>query len=110
MLNIENCQEYFNQVKQFAIDNNLLENFEKTMNYLDTYAEGEERGKTRCKLYKDFAPNSFEFVMERRCNIGEYHFWFNGGAIFYSAGENGVSGPQYTVRLDCEKSGWSIHT
>lgn len=110
MLNVEWCADYFEQVKQFAKDNNLEENFNSNIEYLSTYAEHGEIGKTRCRLFKDFAPNSFEFVMELKNKNGEYKRWFNGGLIYFGVNENGVSGPQYSVRLNSEKSGWSIHT
>jgi len=108
----ENCINYLSETRDFAKSVGLLNDLEAQLSYLSGYAcRDEETDRTICNLYPDFAPHSFYFVMElKNEETKEYNRWFNGGLIFFNAGESGVSGPQYTVRLDSSKSGWSIHT
>ena len=108
----EDCIGHLAEAREFAMDLGLLENLEGQLDYLSNYACGEEEtNRTICDLYTDHSPHSFYFVMNiKDKETGEYKRWFNGGLIFFNAGESGVSGPQYTVRLDSSKSGWSIHT
>lgn len=79
------------------------------LTYLGEYAGGVN---TRCVLYKDFAPASFEFVMQRRKDENdEWKFWFNGGLIFHGPHDGWGSGaaPTLAVTLNREH-GWSVHT
>jgi hypothetical protein len=64
---------------------------------------------TRCKLYRDFAPYSFNFVIEIR-EGQQWKRWFNGGLI-YSGPDSPVNGsfPTLTVSID-PYNGWSTHT
>lgn len=114
MIDTSNCQEYFDSVKKFAQDNNLLQEFLDKVEYLNSYAcstgETTNLELTKCMLYKDFAPQSFVFDMYQLTMSGEYKRWFNGGLIFHPAGSSGVSG-EMSVRIgDCSKAAWSIHT
>ncbi len=111
MLEIAN-QDYLAEVKQFAKDTNQIEQLQTKLDYLDTYAEHGDRGVTMCKLFPDFAPYSFQFQMcQMDKETKEYIPWFHGGLIYFGPGENGVSDPQYTVRIgDTSQSGWSVHT
>lgn len=103
---------YLDQVKQFAERTGQLDQLKDKLLYLGRYACNDGR-VTRCNLMKDFAPKSFYFVMDLK-QEGEpdsaFKTWFNGGLIFYDAGDTGVGAPQFSVRLDASKSGWNIHT
>jgi hypothetical protein len=110
MLNTEHCAEYLGEVKVTAEKLGKLDSLNKQLEYLGSYACHTDPENTRCDLFKDFAPLSFEFVMYVKDEAGQYKRWFNGGCIFYNAGESGVGGPQFSCRLDSRESGWSIHT
>ena len=64
--------------------------------------------KTRCNLFKDFAPNSFYFEWQRRVD-GEWKFWMNGGLIFHGNDDGCGGPPTFSVNLE-RTDGWSIHT
>jgi hypothetical protein len=111
MLNTEHCQEYLGEVRAQADKMGMRGSLEKQLEYLATYACHTDLENTRCDLFKDFAPLSFGFTMYVKDEkTGEYKRWFNGGCLFYNAGESGVSGPQFSCRLDSRESGWTIHT
>lgn len=110
MLHIDN-QEHFDKVKAFAKRAGKFDQLKEKLDYLDTYADHENKGLTKCVLGYDFAPYSFSFLMMKRDAAGEYRPWFNGGLIFYDAGDTGVGNPQFSVRIgDVSESGWSINT
>ena len=111
MLKIDD-DKYFEKVKEFAEKNGLLKQLEERLKYLDTYAEHNERGKTKCLLFKDFAPYSFQFVIQKKDKNDNYKYWFNGGLIFHGFHDNSGDGsfPTLTVNLSSQKNGWSIHT
>jgi len=109
------CEEYLAQVRAKADELGLRKDLEDKLDYLATYAcrsrEPEDPTYTRCLLFKDFAPLSFEFVMEVKEEDGSYKRWFNGGCIFFGSGDVGFGAPQFSVRVgDDLKAGWSIHT
>lgn len=110
MLHIEN-QEHYDKVVDFAKSTGRMENLQKQLDYLNTYADHENEGLTRCILSYDFAPYSFSFLMTRKNKDGEYRPWFNGGLIFHGSHDGGGSGsaPTYSVCLS-PTDGWSIHT
>lgn len=103
MLKIK-CEEYFNQVRTWATEHGCIDKFADRLDYLATYGGPD----TTCYLYRDFAPNSFEFVVEK-----DGKRWFNGGLIYSGPGQplNG-SFPAFTVSLgpSGREHGWSIHT
>jgi len=109
MLVIENM-EHFKNVVRFAKKTNQLDSLKSKLLYLHTYAEHGDKGKTRCVLYKDFAPQSFAFTMTIRKDDG-YEHWFHGGFIYHGTHDNGGDGgaPTFSVNLTPE-FGWSIHT
>jgi len=87
-------EEHYNAVVAFAEAEGIGDKLREVLDYLDGYANHDAREKgepdaTICKLFPDFAPQSFSFVMEKGGR-----FWFNGGAIFY-----GASDPR-----------WGVHT
>lgn len=118
MVDVTACEEHFRNVTRFAAERGLQEKFAGRIEYLATYAnrpgclydklEGKD---TRCRLFKDFAPYSFGFVMEcREAPDQPWQRWFSGGLIFHDAGSSGVTG-ECSVRLgDCSKADWGIHT
>lgn len=105
-------RDYFEQVKDFAEQTGQWDQLKEKLDYLNTYADHERKGLTKCVLYKDFAPYSFEFCMLRKdMETGEYRRWFNGGLIYHGDHDNGGDGsaPTFSVNLN-PVSGWSIHT
>jgi hypothetical protein len=102
-LKIEN-EEHLASVRTFADKIGLRDQLEEQLKYLDGF--GGDRDRSRCRLFKDFAPYSFEFLIERRSPEGEYHRWINGGLIF-NAGDG--SFPTLSVSLS-PTTGWSVHT
>ncbi|KKM89345.1 hypothetical protein LCGC14_1249640 [marine sediment metagenome] len=110
MLKIEN-QKHFDSVKSFAESTGRMKQLQEKLDYLDTYADHENKGLTQCVLGYDFAPYSFSFLMMKKDAAGEYQYWFNGGLIYFSSGDSGVGLPQLSVRIgDTSKSGWDVHT
>lgn len=92
MLEVQN-QKHFDDVKAFADRMIKSIQLQEKLDYLDTYADPENKGLTKCILGYDFAPYSFAFSMLKRDDEGAYKFWFNGGLIFDSSLNN-----------------WSVHT
>lgn len=87
----------------FAERRGILEKFLNRIKYLNGYAGERSKG---CCLFSDFSPFSFEFLVLD----SEGNDWFNGGLVYFGAGESGVSGPQYSVRIGDTSEDWSIHT
>ncbi len=105
---IIHCQERFDKVMAFAIDNGCVLKFAERLDYLAQYG-GDNAGKNVCHLHADFAPNSFEFLMMRE----DGSRWFNGGLIYSGPGQPlDGSAPAFTVSLDRDQSkhSWSVHT
>ena len=107
------------KTKAFAAQVGALEVLEKRLAFLGTYGQSDSTNprETRCRLFPDFAPFSFSFLMETRpAGEVEYRRWFNGGLIYSGLGvpANG-SFPSLTVSSDeDERAGrghsWGIHT
>jgi hypothetical protein len=76
------------------------------LEYLEKYGGD----KMRVKLFKDFAPYSFGFVIEQKAGEGWQHL-FTGGLIFHGPHDGLGSGaaPSFSVAL-AATIGWSIHT
>lgn len=110
MLDIQN-QEHFDKVKAFAESTGRWEQLKEKLDYLDTYADHEREGLTKCVLGYDWAPYSFRFCMMTKDEAGEFKYWFNGGLIFHGSHDNGGGGgaPTFSVCLN-PTDGWSIHT
>ena len=78
-------------------------NLEDNLQYLDRLARD---GRT-VKLFSDFAPQSFYFVIETQ----EGHQWMNGGVIFHGDHDGYGSGEAPTFSCCLEPTdGWQIHT
>lgn len=112
------CVDDLQQALKFAEQRNLLEQLLERLKYLDTYANrhgcsyDQTTGKnTRCRLYKDFAPYSFAFFMDRRESVdADWQTWFNGGLIYHGQGDSGVGAPTLSVRIGDSSEGWFVHT
>lgn len=113
MLNVK-CEEQLEKARKFA-DSWGAEwraQLEDRLEYLDTYAEHGNRGRSRCDLYSDFAPHSFYFCLHVRDDkSGEYKMWFNGGLILHADHDRGGDGglPTFSVNIG-GRYGWAIHT
>jgi len=116
MLNTNEITEYLAEVRQFAEVVGKSDELREKLDYLRTYACTDENDvmdetKTRCNLYKDFAPYSFYFVMHRLLVDGTYSQWFNGGLIFHGTHDGGGDGGMPTLSVSLTpQDGWSIHT
>ena len=102
---------YLDEIKTFARQVGLAEQLDERLDYLDTYAEHGDHGKTRCLLCRDFAPYSCSFVMEVLGDDGQYRRWFNGGLIFHGPHDNGGDGSYPTLSVTLNPvHGWQVHT
>ncbi len=109
MLVIE-CQEYADEVRAAAKKMGVEKDLEEQLEYLGGYACHGDPQATRCRLFKDFAPLSFGFVMERRKD-GAYVHWFDGGLVYEGPGVPADgSFPSLTVNIGEPKHGWLVHT
>jgi hypothetical protein len=105
MLKIRN-QEYFDSVVKFAEDNGLKAELQEQLDYLANY--GGTPDYTECVLFRDFAPQSFQFELLRK---GQH--WMSGGLIFHGPHDNGGDGgmPTLSVSLNPDtKPHWQVHT
>ncbi len=107
MLVIEN-KEHFETVKAFAEETGQMEQLQGKLDYLAEF--GGEPKNVRCLLFRDFAPHSFEFMLQKHVN-GEWKRWFNGGLIYHGSHDRGGDGgaPTFSVNLTPQQ-GWTIHT
>lgn len=87
---------------------------------------GNTAARNLLRLYKDFAPYSFEFILfrvpEDGCRHvrltngdliyagGELHRIYNGGIIYYAGSESGVSGQFSVTTSGRTDSRWEVHT
>ena len=107
-------QKHFDEVVNFAKKANLYDtesnsSLKRRLDYLENY--GGDPNTVRARLFKDWAPYSFAFVLEKRNAAGDWTTWFNGGVIFHGThdGHGNGSAPTYAVTLE-PTTGWSIHT
>jgi hypothetical protein len=97
--------DYTLEVLKWAAENNCAQALTDKFEYLAQYGTGE----CIAEIYRDFAPNSFVFLMKR----ADGTVWFHGGLIYSGPGQPlDGSAPALTVSLD--KTGhehrWSVHT
>lgn len=112
MLVIED-RAYFDEVVAFAKRAELYESeangaLKAKLDYLERYGRDPER--TRVRLFRDSAPYSFGFVIEKK--VGEeWHHLFTGGLLFHGShdGHGSGSGPTFALTIT-PTTGWSIHT
>lgn len=97
--------EHLAEVLEFALEHDCAAKLLERLDYLAKYHEGENT----CDVYKDWAPNSFAFVVNRPDGSA----WFNGGLI-YSGPRQPLDGsfPALTVGIGVDRSqhSWSVHT
>lgn len=104
---IDKTNGKLDQVKEFAAKIDMSTQLQEQLDYLANYSARE----TRCLLFTDFAPHSFQFTMEVKNGEGEWEHWFFGGLIFHGPhdGHGSGSAPTYSVTLT-PTTGWSVHT
>lgn len=134
---LSQCDEHLAAVQGWADQHGLRPALDESLDYLATYASGEGRrftgdNQTICKLFSDFAPQSFGFAMYAPVLPGDgttpgrhddlvhdgklYRYWFNGGLIYHGPEAPGDgSAPSLSVDLDWCVGGnhaprWSVHT
>jgi hypothetical protein len=80
------------------------------LDYLEKYG-GENNASFRTRLFRDSAPASFYFVIEKKNDTGAWTRLFEGGLLYHGAhdGFGSGSGPTFAVTLT-STDGWSIHT
>ena len=92
------------QIKSYATEHDLLENFNQTFSRSESYAN---KGYD-VTLYSDFAPLSMEFSIYDTERMILY-----GGFIFHGSHDGFGNGgtPTFSVCIDQDnKPGWRIHT
>jgi hypothetical protein len=135
------AHQRFAEAILYALQAGLLDQFLGQLQYLSGYANGagcsqdrQQGFNTRCILYRDFAPLSFTFVMQRlkrpaaqgvRTHLmmtpaehvayctedRNWNHWFNGGLIYQGPSQPADgSAPSLTVSIDPTKHGWFVHT
>jgi hypothetical protein len=105
------CPEHLEAVRAFAdrLGPAAREDLEERLGYLANYGGA---GRTVCRLVKDFAPQSFRFVMSRVPPDGGPPLpWFDGGLIYHGPGSSGGAFPTLAVDVgDDPRPHWSVHT
>ena len=103
---VDETNGFLQEVRDFADSIQMRDQLEKQLAYLESFGTRE----TRCRLHKDWAPQSFGFVLEIRQN-GEWKHWLTGGLLFHRAHDRGGDGgpPTFSVSLT-PSTGWQIHT
>jgi hypothetical protein len=111
MLDATEVEGRLAEARAFADRIGMREQLEEPLRYLDEYAEHGDRGRTCCRLYPDFAPYSFGFLMQARSTGGVFRNWFNGALLFHGPHDGGGNGgaPTYSVCLR-PTDGWTVHT
>lgn len=92
------------EIKAFATEHDLLENFNNTFSRLESYSA---KGYI-VTLFSDFAPLSMEFSITDNGRQILY-----GGFIYHSQDDHFGNGgaPTFSVCIDPDdKTGWRIHT
>ena len=105
----KSCRGYFDDVVQFAFKRGLLDSDSHSSLFSALRSLAVPREK-RVLLMRDFAPYSFSFQTYRLVG-GEWRDSYNGGLIYYGAGDTGVDAPNFSVRIGPDlPEGWSINT
>lgn len=97
--------DYFQAVAAFAAEHGKADNLQENLDRL-----GNLGSDGRVRLFSDFSPQSFYFVIEFERD-GEWKRWISGGLIFHGRHDRGGDGgaPTFSVCLT-PTDGWSIHT
>ena len=110
MLDTTRVTEQLAKARAFAKEHGLSDQLEGQLRYLDRYAEEEnDRGRTRCNLFVDFAPWAFTFQLEMRQMDGTHRSFLHGGLIYHGPGQGAGAAPEYSVSL-VPQVGWAVHT
>ena len=113
----EDCA-YAWKVFRFARANGLWKQLRGQLEYLRDYATGEgalyDKAKgcnTRCVLFPDFAPHSFNIWMQKRePGDSDWRHFFRGGLIYQGPTSPANGGaPSFTVSL-VKGTGWFVNT
>lgn len=102
-LDFEGSEEHMAKTLEFAEKRGITDKFLEKLEYLNNFRPDIVE---KVRLFYDWAPNSFGFVMWLKS--GES--WLNGGMIYHGPGDSGVGAPTYSVRIGELDEGWSIHT
>jgi len=108
----EEAKDHFEEVRVWAVKNGLAGRFDEGLCRLHLYGcDWLDQERCRVTLYKDFAPQSFQFSIEFRQADGSYRQSLNGGFIFHGPHDGFGSGsaPSFAVSLD-KSVGWQMHT
>jgi hypothetical protein len=105
MLEVQD-QEYLAEVRAFADKIGKRDDLERSLERLGGYRDV----PVRCRLFRDFAPYSFGFVVEF-LRGDKWVFGYNGGLIYHGAHDRGGDGgaPTFSVNL-VPADGWRVHT
>ncbi len=115
MLDTDGVTDYLATVRAFADTTGQRANLETMLDRLGKFFDVEGDGAGRTTLYKDFAPYSFGFEIERKSRDGgtpvAWVHMMTGGLIYHGKHDGGGNGgaPTYSVSLS-PADGWSIHT
>jgi len=93
------AEEYLEKVLTFAEKRGKLADLKDRLERLNGFPGGSH-------LFKDYAPYSFEFAALN----SKGHPMLIGGLLYYGAGDSGVGGPTYSVRLEEATEGWELHS
>jgi hypothetical protein len=104
---IDKTNGKLDEAKAFADRVGKRDNLDDRLEYLGNYARRAGR-ETRCTLYNDFTPHSFEFLLEEKKG-DEWVRLFNGGLIYHGPLEDGSKPETFSVQLT-PTDGWSVHT
>jgi Domain of unknown function (DUF4120) len=117
MLSIQD-QKHFDDVVAFAKqvglyerhDDNGNSTLKSRLDYLEKYG-GTDNDRTRVRLFRDFAPYSFAFLIERKDDRDEWRTLFNGGLLYHGPHDGHGSGGAPTLAVTLTPTtGWAIHT
>ena len=72
------CGEHYEKVRAWAREQGLGDRLQKTLDYLADYGQN----PTRCLVYHDFAPHSFQVTMQR-LDKDVWCDWWHGGCIYH---------------------------
>ena len=111
---VDKTEGKLGKIREFAEKQGKLGEFQKLLDYLDNYSSQ----PVRCTLYRDWAPMSLTFTIERQEELGapkdreqRWAHWFNGGLIYHGSHDGYGSGSAPTLSVTVGPTdGWSIHT
>lgn len=110
---VSQVKPYFDKVVEFAKSRNLLWDrpgqdircgFGSYLKYLNEF------GETR-KILLTGPDGDYGFGV--KCFFWKNGVWnpsWDGGLLYYGQGDNGVNGPNFSVRIGSLHEGWSLHT